>query len=636
MFESIKLYKNQTQRKDVLLKGLIGSGYDINDVVTREGDFAHRGGVVDVFPVGFEQPVRIEFYDDEISSIYSFNPVTSEMSSIHQMVIILPRRAGQGPGRRVSFHDMGEGVPIDNFVDIIPQDLVVHIEHGIGIYRGIKKMKEADGKINDYLLIEYADRDKLYVPIAELGLIQKYVSFYKRAPRLNKLGTMAWQRAKNRTKKIAVSYALELLQMQASRMKLKGFSYSKDTDWQRRLEEAFPYKDTIDQAKASSDVKADMERSKPMDRLLCGDVGYGKTEVALRASFKAVMDNKQVAILVPTTILAEQHYNTFCERMKAFPVNVQMLSRFRTKHEQEHVLAGLRKGDVDIVIGTHRLLSDDIILKDLGLVIIDEEQRFGVKAKEKFKRLRLLVDVLTMTATPIPRTLYMSLTNARDMSVINTPPPDRLPIKTIVSAYDDDLLKRAILHEISRKGQVFFVNNRIKGIDRISMRIKKLIGGDVRVAVAHGRMAAKELESVMIDFIKGNVDILVSTAIIESGIDIPNANTIIVNNADRFGLAGLYQLRGRVGRFNVKAYAIYLTPKHDLSGGPKRRLLAIERFTQLGSGFKIAMEDLQIRGAGNILGTQQHGYIAAVGFDLYCRLLRNAIRECAKPVSYNA
>ena len=633
MFESIKLYKNQVEEKEALLKELLKLGYNTVGFVSEEGDFAHRGGVVDVFPSGFERPVRIEFSDNKVSDIYSFDMVTAEMSSLHQMVIILPRTPVHARGKKSLFHDMGEGVPIDNFVDILPEDLVVHVDHGIGIYHGIRKVKEQNGIVNDYMLIEYADKDKLYVPVKEINLVQKYISFYKRSPKLHKLGTGTWQRAKDRTKKIALSYALELLNMQASRMKLKGFPYSEDTDWQRRLEEAFPYKDTIDQAKASSDVKSDMERPKPMDRLLCGDVGYGKTEVALRAAFKAVMNNKQAAILVPTTILAEQHYNTFCERMKSFPVNVQMLSRFRTKSEQQRVLSNLKQGNVDIVIGTHRLLSDDIIFKDLGLVVIDEEQRFGVKAKEKFKTLRLLVDVLTMTATPIPRTLYMSLTGARDMSVINTPPPDRLPIKTIVSAYDENLLKKVISYEISRKGQVYFVNNRIKGIETIALKIKELTGAGVNIAIAHGKMAPKELEAVMLGFIKAEIDVLVSTTIIESGIDIPNANTIIINNADRFGLADLYQLRGRVGRFNVKAYAVCLVPKHDVSSVSKKRLRAIERFTQLGSGFKIAMEDLQIRGAGNILGTQQHGYIAAVGFDLYCRLLRDAIKERSKSES---
>jgi transcription-repair coupling factor (superfamily II helicase) len=634
MIESIKLYKNQAKEKDTLLKEFLKLGYNMVDFVSEIGDFAHRGGVVDVFPAGFEQPVRMEFSEDKISDIYSFNLSTSSMSAIHQMVIILPIMHGQAQNQKKPLHDIGEGVPIDNFVDIMQGDLVVHINHGIGVYRGIRKVKEETGIMNDYLLIEYADADKLYVPVKEINLIQKYISFYKRSPRLSKLGTNSWQKAKARTKKIAVSYALELLRMQASRMKLEGFAYSKDTDWQIKLEEAFPYKDTIDQAKASSDVKSDMEKPKPMDRLLCGDVGYGKTEVALRSAFKAVMDNKQVAILVPTTILAEQHFNTFCERMKDFPVNVQMLSRFRTKHQQKKVLAELEQGNVDIVIGTHRILSNDIIFKDLGLVIIDEEQRFGVRAKEKFKSLRLLVDVLTMTATPIPRTLYMSLTGARDMSVINTPPLDRLPIKTLVTPYNDNLLKKAIMHEISRKGQVYFVNNRIKGIDRIAFKIKELTGDGPRIAIAHGKMAAKELESVMLDFINGKIDVLVSTTIIESGIDIPNANTIIINNADKFGLADLYQLRGRVGRFNIKAYAVCLVPKYDIPNDSRRRLKALERFTQLGSGFKIAMEDLQIRGAGNILGTQQHGYIAAVGFDLYCRLLRDAIKEHSKSESF--
>jgi len=371
-----------------------------------------------------------------------------------------------------------------------------------------------------------------------------------------------------------------------------------------------------------------MEKPKPMDRLLCGDVGYGKTEVALRVAFKAIMDNKQVAILVPTTILAEQHYNTFSERMKEFPVNIQMLSRFKTQREQNEIVKCLREGVVDIVIGTHRLLSDDIGFKDLGLVVIDEEQRFGVKAKDKLKKLRLLVDVLTMTATPIPRTLYLSLTGARDMSAIETPPPDRLPIKTTIHEYSDKLIKDAIERELVRKGQVFFVNNRIKGIERVALKLKALLSDNVSIAVAHGRMAPKELEHIMLEFIKGNIDVLVSTTIIESGIDIPNANTIIINRADMFGLADLYQLRGRVGRFKVKAYALFLVPKgYPLGGDAKRRIRAVERFTELGSGFRIAMEDLQIRGAGNILGTQQHGYIAAVGFDLYCRLLREVIQE---------
>ena len=628
MLESIKLYAHQNQEKESLLKDLTRLGYKITDFVAQEGDFAHRGGVIDIFPSGFEAPVRLDLCQDTIDTIRSFSLVTAEATATHQMVIILPRKTLYSSAKPAVFHGVGEEVPIDNFVDITVGDSVVHIDHGIGIYRGIKKIKEKDGNCKDYILIEYADRDKLYVPAGEINLIQKYLSFYRSNPKLSKLGTGAWKKLKQRTKKIAASYAMELLQMQASRTKLKGFAFSKNTDWQYKLEESFPYKDTLDQAKACSDVISDMEKPKPMDRLLCGDVGYGKTEVALRAAFKAVMDNKQVGILVPTTILAEQHYNTFCQRMDEFPVNIQMLSRFRTKSEQKEVLKGLREGAVDIVIGTHRLLSDDIVFKDLGLVIIDEEQRFGVKAKEKLKKLRLLIDVLAMTATPIPRTLYMSLTGARNMSSINTPPLDRLPVKTTISSYNDKSIREVIRRELKRGGQVFFVNNRIKGIEKIALKLKALMGEGVRISVAHGRISPKELEKIMLQFINGEIDVLVSTTIIESGIDIPNANTIIINRADRFGLADLYQLKGRVGRFNVKAYAICLVPKnYPIIGDAKRRLRAVGRFTELGSGFKIAMEDLQIRGAGNILGTQQHGYIAAVGFDLYCRLLRNTINE---------
>jgi len=627
MFESIKLYINQIVEKEELLKGLHKLGYRSCDFVDGEGDFSHRGEIVDIYPSGFEEPIKIELAIDKIYKIRSFNLVSSEIRSEHQMVIILPRKGYNISTKRMVFAGLGEKVPVDNFVDIRPSDYVVHINHGIGIYKGIRNIQEGS-ESKDYFLIEYADKDKLYVPADEIHLIQKYISFYKRSPRLSKLGTNTWQRLKNRTKKIAASYAMELLQMQAARTRLKGFAFSKDSDWQDRLEATFPYKDTIDQAKASGEVKLDMEKEKPMDRLLCGDVGYGKTEVALRAAFKAVVDNKQVAILVPTTILAEQHYNTFSDRMREFPVKIDMLSRFKTQGQQKEVVKELKEGQVDIVIGTHRLLSDDISFKDLGLVIIDEEQRFGVKAKDKLKRLRLLVDVLTMTATPIPRTLYFSLTGARDMSAIETPPPDRLPIKTTLSEYNDKLIKEAIERELSRKGQVYFVNNRIKGIDKVAEKIKELVGDNISIAVAHGRMRPKELEHIMLEFIKGNIDVLVSTTIIESGIDIQNANTIIINRADMFGLADLYQLRGRVGRFKRRAYALFLVPKgYPLTGDAKKRIRAVERFTELGSGFKIAMEDLQIRGAGNILGTQQHGYIAAVGFDLYCRLLREVINE---------
>ncbi len=626
MFKSVKIYLGQELTKEQLLKQFTNFGYNYVDFVSEEGDFSHRGGIVDIFPVTFEEPVRIEIVNEIVKTLRSFNIRSSDTTVEHQMVIILPHFGAKAKAIKGIYHGVGEGVPIQNFLDLKKGDYIVHVNYGIGIYQGIVKLKEDEKGLTSYVLIEYANGDKLYVPVEEINLLQKYISFYKRLPKLSKLGTKQWQKIKERTKKAVASYAIELLELQAARLKLKGFEFSEDSDWQKELEDAFEFEDTIDQSKASSDVKADMERPKPMDRLLCGDVGYGKTEVALRAAFKAIMDNKQVAILVPTTILAEQHYNTFTERMKKFPANIQMLSRFRTKKEQELILEDLKNGKVDIIIGTHRLLSNDVSFKDLGLVVIDEEQRFGVKHKEKLKKLRLIVDVLTMTATPIPRTLYMSLMGARDISTIDTPPPDRLPIKTTVAHYSPQLIKEAIMKELKRKGQVYFVNSRIKGIEKIAKDIQHAVGPEVKIAVAHGRMSAKYLESVMFDFIRGKIDVLVSTTIIESGIDIPNANTLIVNHAEKFGLADLYQLRGRVGRFNKQAYAYFLTPKDFiLCSDAKRRLSAISRFSGLGSGFKIAMEDLQIRGAGNLLGAQQHGYVMAVGFDLYCRLLRNAI-----------
>jgi transcription-repair coupling factor (superfamily II helicase) len=463
------------------------------------------------------------------------------------------------------------------------------------------------------------------VPFSDLDKIQKYLGFEKRLPRLHKLGSKLWKAAKERAKKGVYKIAVELLELQAKRAALKGHAFGSDTEWQAGLEKSFPYKDTPDQAKAASEVKRDMESEKPMDRLLCGDVGYGKTEVAIRAAFKASCGNKQVAILVPTTILAEQHYNTFRSRMKDFPIRVEMLSRFRTEAEQTEIIKGLADGSVDIIIGTHRLLSGDMVFKDLGLLIIDEEQRFGVKHKEHLKKMRFSVDILTLTATPIPRTLYLALMGGRDISVINTPPSQRLPIETRVIHYDENVIRDAILREKRRGGQIFFVHNRIAGITKIAERIASLVP-EASVVVAHGRMPEKYLEDTMVKFIDGKIDCLVSTTIIESGIDIPNANTIIINRADAFGLSELYQLRGRVGRFTRAAYAYLLVPKDMvLSSESERRLSAIRKFQELGSGFKLAMEDLQIRGAGNLLGTEQHGYINSVGFDMYCRLLKSAI-----------
>ena len=630
MFESIKIYPREAVNLRGLLGQLVDFGYTNVASVTEEGDFSHRGEVVDVYPATFELPIRIQLAGNIVEKIRTFDPPTGHYAAEHQIAIILPLSRLR-PHKIKAPLIFTEEIPINNFVDISPGDYVVHVEHGIGIYRGLKHLK-VRGKFVDHFVIEYQDKEILYAPSSDLNLIQRYIGFEGRPPRLYKLGSKLWQKVKERARKGVFTLAYELLELQAKRSALSGFGFSKDTDWQKELEASFPYIETPDQARSTAEVKKDMETPKPMDRLVCGDVGYGKTEVALRAAFKAVMDNKQAAVLVPTTILAEQHYNTFSARMSKYPVNVQMLSRFKTEREQTEIIKGLADGSVDIVIGTHRLLSKDIVFKDPGLVIIDEEQRFGVRHKEKLKRLRLLVDVMTLTATPIPRTLYMSLMGARDLSIINTPPQDRQPVETHVSEYNEGIIRNAVSYEINRGGQVFFINNRIEDIERIASRVKTLVP-NARITVAHGQMRERELEAAMAAFIKREADILVSTAIIESGIDIPNANTIIINRADMFGLADLYQLRGRVGRFKRKAYAYLLIPRNTImTGDVQKRLIAIKKFTELGAGFKIAMEDLQLRGAGNLLGEQQHGYIEAVGFDLYCRLVKSAVSNIKKVV----
>jgi len=628
MFESIKIYPKQAINLRKLQEELVNSGYTNTVSVAEEGDFSRRGEVLDVFPVTFELPIRVQFFDNVVEKIRSFDPQTGHYVQEHRIAIILPI-ARLRPHRIKAPLIFTEEIPINNFVDISPGDYVVHVEHGIGRYRGMKHLK-VKGRFVDHFVIEYQDKEILYVPSADLNLIQRYIGFEGTPPRLYKLGSSLWKKIKERARKGVFTLAYELLELQARREALSGFSFSKDVDWQTEMEAHFPYTETPDQTRSTLEVKKDMESGRPMDRLLCGDVGYGKTEVALRAAFKAVMDNKQVAVLVPTTILAEQHFNTFSSRIFKYPVSVQMLSRFKTRGEQDRIIKGLSEGSVDIVIGTHRLISTDIHFKDLGLVIIDEEQRFGVKHKEKLKKLRLLVDVLTLTATPIPRTLYMSLMGAKELSVINTPPQNRLPVETHVCEYNKELVRRALNFEIKRGGQVYFVHNRIEGIDMIANSLKELVPS-ARIEIAHGQMPEKTLEQAMIKFIKGDIDILVSTAIIESGIDIPNANTIIVNRADMFGLSDLYQLRGRVGRFKRKAFAYFCIPKNFImTKDVQKRLFAIKKFTELGSGFKIAMEDLQLRGAGNLLGAQQHGYMEAVGFDLYCRLLRGAITNLKK------
>ncbi|MFW5991985.1 MAG: transcription-repair coupling factor [Halanaerobiaceae bacterium] len=533
---------------------------------------------------------------------------------------------GKPQKKKRHLKELKDGVEISSLKELTVGDYVVHENHGIGKYLGVKTM-EIQGKHLDYLVIKYAGEDKLYVPTEQVNQVQKYIGADQHAPKLYKLGSSKWNRVKQRVQNSVKEMAIGLLELYAERETVEGYAFSEDTVWQQEFEEAFPYEETPDQRQAIIDVKADMENSTPMDRLICGDVGYGKTEVAIRAAFKAVMDGKQTAVLVPTTILAQQHYNTFRHRMDNYPVNIEMISRFRTQKEQREVLRKLAAGEVDIIIGTHRLLSRDINFNDLGLLIVDEEQRFGVTHKEKLKDFKRNVDVLTLTATPIPRTLHMALVGVRDMSVIETPPENRYPIRTYIREFNQELIRDAIRKEINREGQVYFVHNRVEDIDQKADRIRELLP-DCRVAVAHGQMNENHLERVMFDFYNREYDVLVCTTIIENGLDLPNVNTIIINRAEQMGLAQLYQLRGRVGRSNRIAYAYLLYEKDRLLPEiAEKRLKAIKEFTNLGSGFKIAMRDLEIRGAGNLLGPEQHGHIASVGFSLYCKLLENAVRE---------
>jgi transcription-repair coupling factor (superfamily II helicase) len=548
----------------------------------------------------------------------------------------------QRPRKLKSPHALAARSALDiDFTDLEEGDLVVHLQHGIGRYLGLRNLPVGAGSRQpaignqqsetECLVLEFApggdavEPPKLYVPVSEAHLVSKYVGAGKANPPLNTLGGTRWHKAKEHAEAAVRDIAAEMLRIQAVRESQPGHPCKPDTPWQREFEGAFIYEETPDQLTAIAETKADQERPKPMDRLICGDVGFGKTEVAIRAAFKCVMDGKQVAILVPTTVLAQQHFNNFRERMADYPIRVELLSRFRTKREQASVVRDLANGAVDIVIGTHRIVQDDIAFKDLGLVVIDEEQRFGVQHKEKFKRLRTLVDVLTLSATPIPRTLYLALTGARDMSTIQTPPHDRLPVETIATAYDERLIRDAIQRELNRGGQVFFLHNRVTTIETMRSKLATLVP-DARIVVGHGQMHADDLEEVMTKFVNGEADVLLSTTIIESGLDIPNANTIIIDRADRFGLSELYQLRGRVGRYKHQAFAYLLLPRHArLLTDVRKRISAMKQYATLGSGFKIAMRDLEIRGAGNLLGAEQSGHITAVGFELYCQLLKQSV-----------
>jgi transcription-repair coupling factor (superfamily II helicase) len=519
--------------------------------------------------------------------------------------------------------------PIDTFVELNEGDYVVHINHGIGKFTGIERIQAA-GTERDYIRLQYANEETIFIPIEQVNMIQRYIGSEGSSPRLDKIGGKSWEKRKHKVKKSVEDLAERLIKLYSKRKMAKGFAFSEDTDWQIQFEASFPYEETEDQLRCIEEVKQDMESEQPMDRLICGDVGYGKTEVAMRAAFKAVMGGKQVAFLAPTTILAEQHYENFCERFQGFPVNISMLSRFITRAEQKKILRKLHRGEIDILIGTHRILQRDVHYKNMGLLVVDEEQRFGVKAKERLKELKHSVDCLTLTATPIPRTLHMSLLKIRDMSLLTTPPRNRLAIKTFIQEFDEEVIANAIRSEIERGGQVYFLHNRIETLDNVKLFLQRLVP-EMIIELAHGQMGSEDLEDIMHRFIHNGIQVLVSTTIIENGIDIPNVNTIIIDRADMYGISQLYQLRGRVGRADKRAYAYLLYPEQKaMSEIAMKRLQIISDYTDLGSGFKIALKDLEVRGAGNLLGRQQHGDILSVGFDMYIRLLDEAIAELSE------
>lgn len=563
-------------------------------------------------------------------------PLSSGFGSSDMKVIIVSENdlvpfRGPAAFRYNPFHDTAQTPVVSGFrpaeiTDLEPDDLVVHADHGIGIYRGINEIT-VGGQLQEVITLEYADKMTLHVPVSQAHLLSRYVGLPHHKAKLHRLGGKRWNQERASADKSIMDLAASLLELQAHRAVQPGHAFSRDKPWQLDFEASFGYQETPDQSKAIAEVKRDMEAPHPMDRLICGDAGYGKTEVTMRAAFKAVMDHKQVVLLVPTTVLAQQHYDTFAERMSAFPVKIAMLSRFCSRKEREEVLQGISSAAIDIVIGTHALIQSGVSFKDLGLVIIDEEQRFGVQHKERLKQMRRLVDVLTMTATPIPRTLYLSMTGAREMSLIQTPPGERLAVQTIVAKNTDEVIKTAIQNELNREGQVFYLHNRIITIDRVAARLTSLLP-EARIAVAHGRMPAHELSDVMHKFAEGNVDILLCTTIIESGLDIPRANTILIDRADRFGIADLYQLRGRVGRSTRKAYAYLLLPEHGyIDSDARTRISAVKTFSGLAAGFNLALRDMEIRGVGNILGPEQSGHISAIGFGLYCQLLKRTVMK---------
>ena len=621
-FGALESFAGQTAALAVRLREWTAEGRRVI-VASRQ---AHR--MVEVLAGHGVAAGLVERLDDPPSpgSVYAVPQGLTGGFTLDALVVVTDAEILGWRRRRRHIRWLRDGARVGSWTELTPGDLVVHIHHGIGVYRGIERLAVGGGE-RDYLHLEYAQGDALYVPTDQINLVQRYVGVEGQTPQIHRLGGTEWEREKRRVRERTREMARELLDLYAAREARSGHSFAPDTPWQREMEEAFSFEETPDQWQAIQDVKRDMESARPMDRLVSGDVGYGKTEVAVRAAFKAVMDGKQVAVLVPTTILAQQHFAVFQERFAAFPVRVEMLSRFRSPREQKAIVDAVRTGAVDVIIGTHRLLSRSVTFKDLGLVIIDEEQRFGVTHKERLKQLRAQVDVLTLTATPIPRTLHMSLAGLRDLSVMETPPEARQPIRTVIREESPDVVREAIQDELNREGQVYVIHNRVETIERAAARIRRLVP-EARVTVAHGQMPEERLEQVMLDFLGGRYDVLVSTTIVEIGLDIPRVNTIIIEDAHTLGLAQLYQLRGRVGRAERQAYAFLLYPRHvRLSPEAEQRLIAMREFVELGSGLRLAMRDLEIRGAGNLLGPEQHGHLAAVGFDLYMRLLEDAVRE---------
>jgi transcription-repair coupling factor (superfamily II helicase) len=624
----VRFRVGESHNQDAFLTALRSLNYREAELVEEPGEFTVRGSIIDIYPLSYRAPVRIRFHLDKIESLKDYSLHEGKSVTAFEEIFILPvTEAFQKKRNRLKAYQ-DEFEPLQVLEDICVGDYVVHIEYGVGKFLGTKTLK-ISGQKKKHIAMEFDQNEILYLPFDQYQLLERYLGLEGRKPKLTRLHSKEWVRIKERARLATRGIARDLVTLEAARNIHPGFAYPRNIKWEKEFEESFPFTETRDQRRATDEVKSDMEQDKPMDRLLCGDVGYGKTEIAIRAAHKAVLAGKQVVFLVPTTLLAEQHYLTLLRRLESDSVTVDLLSRYKTAKEQKQVVSRVNEGKVDVIIGTHRLLSKDVSFKDLGLVIIDEEQRFGVRHKERLKEMRSSTDVLTLTATPIPRTLYMSLMGVRNMSMLETPPKQRLPVRTEILEFDDSRIKRAIQNELDREGQVYFIHNRVQSIEHIYKHLKKLMP-HVSFSVAHGQMPASSLEKVMASFIDRKSDCLISTNIIESGIDIPNVNTIIVNRADAFGLSDLYQLRGRVGRYPKvrQAYAYFLVPRNwVLTQDAEKRLTAIERFSELGSGFKIALEDLEIRGAGNLLGNQQSGYIYQVGFDLYCKMLKQAVQE---------